>query len=203
MLEIAFTLLGTPVSWLEVAAFALALANIVLNVREIHWAWPLAFIASLLYAWLFQASRLYGEMGVNLFFAATALWGWWQWLHGRRSGAAAAAPGPLRITRLSAAQRRHAALAWLLAWALVALLLDRATDSDVPAADAFVTAGSVIGTVLLARKFIENWWVWLIVNAASVALFLYKALWLTAILYAIFFALALWGLARWRQQAAG
>lgn len=202
MLATAFTLLGTPVTWLEAIAFVLAIANIVLNVREIHWAWPLAIIASLLYAWLFYASKLYGETGVNLFFAVAALWGWWQWLYGRRSGSGEAAPGPLHVARLASRQRLLAALAWGLTWSLVALVLDRATDSDVPVADAFVTSGSVIGTVLLARKFIENWWVWLIVNAASVGLFIHKALWLTAILYAIFFGLALWGLARWRRQVA-
>ncbi len=200
MLDTAFSLLGTPVTWLEVVAFVLALANIVLNVREIHWAWPLAFISSLLYAWLFQASRLYGEMGVNLFFAASALWGWWQWLYGRRSGSGPRTPGSLRVARLDTTQRIHAALAWGLTWGLVAVVLGQATDSDVPIADAFVTAGSVIGTVLLGRKFIENWWVWLIVNTTSVALFVYKALWLTAILYAIFFGLALWGLSQWRRQ---
>ena len=74
------------------------------------------------------------------------------------------------------------------------------TDSDVPWADGFVTAGSVVGTVLLARKFVENWLVWLVVNAVSVALFAYKALYLTAVLYVIFFALAVWGWVGWRQR---
>lgn len=200
MFEPAFTFLGTAVTWLEVVAFVLALANIVCNVREIHWAWPLAFIASLLYARLFQVSALYGEAGVNVFFALAALWGWWQWLYGRRVRHGDVTPQPLRVLRLDESQRIYAALAWVLVWGVVALLLDHVTDSDVPYADAFVTSGSIVGTVLLGRKFIENWWVWLIVNAASVALFVYKALWLTAVLYTIFFGLALWGLARWRRQ---
>lgn len=198
MLEPAFTFLGTAVTWLEAIAFVLALANIVCNVREIHWAWPLAIVASLLYAWLFQASRLYGEAGVNVFFAAAALWGWWQWLYGHRK----TMPGRLRVAQLDARGRIGSMLGWVLLWGLLALVLEHATDSDVPYADAFVTAGSIVGTVLLGRKFIENWWVWLIVNAASVALFVYKALWLTAVLYAIFFGLALWGLAHWRRQVA-
>ena len=85
MLETAFTLLGTAVTWLEVIAFVLALANIAFNVFEIHWGWPLAIVASALYVWLFYASKLYGEASVNIFFALTALWGWWQWLRGSRS----------------------------------------------------------------------------------------------------------------------
>src|SRR5665647_1629187 len=96
MLETAFTLLNTPVTWLELAAFVLALANIACNVFEIHWGWPLSIVASALYAWLFYASKLYGEAGVNVFFALASVWGWWQWLGGHRADSDA----PLQICLL-------------------------------------------------------------------------------------------------------
>jgi nicotinamide mononucleotide transporter len=82
----------------------------------------------------------------------------------------------------------------------LALLLRSLTDSDVPWADGFVTAGSLVGTVLLGRKYIENWLLWLIVNAASIALFAYKGLHLTTLLYVIFFLLAIWGWLGWRKR---
>lgn len=198
MLDTAFTLLGTAVTWLEVIAFVLALANIACNVFEIHWGWPLTIIASVLYAWLFYASKLYGEAGVNVFFAVAALWGWWQWLRGHRSGSHA----PLRIARLDSQGVAITVAGWAAAWLGCALLLRAITDSDVPWADGFVTAGSVVGTVLLGRKFIENWPIWLIVNAASVALFAYKGLTLTVVLYVIFFGLAIWGWIGWRERLA-
>lgn len=198
MLDTAFTLLGTAVTWLEVIAFVLALANIACNVFEIHWGWPLTIIASVLYAWLFYASKLYGEAGVNVFFALAALWGWWQWLRGHRSGSSA----PLRIARLDSQGVAITVAGWAVAWLGCALLLRAITDSDVPWADGFVTAGSVVGTVLLGRKFIENWPIWLIVNAASVALFAYKGLTLTVVLYVIFFGLAIWGWIGWRERLA-
>lgn len=198
MLDTAFTLLGTAVTWLEVIAFVLALANIACNVYEIHWGWPLTIIASVLYAWLFYASKLYGEAGVNVFFAVAALWGWWQWLRGHRSGSSA----PLRIARLDSQGIVITVAGWAVAWLGCALLLRAITDSDVPWADGFVTAGSVVGTVLLGRKFIENWPIWLIVNAASVALFAYKGLTLTVVLYVIFFGLAIWGWLGWQQRLA-
>ncbi|HOB00893.1 MAG TPA: nicotinamide riboside transporter PnuC [Casimicrobium huifangae] len=198
MLDTAFTLLGTAVTWLEVIAFVLALANIACNVFEIHWGWPLTIIASVLYAWLFYASKLYGEAGVNVFFAVAALWGWWQWLRGHRSGSSA----PLRIARLDSQGIVITVAGWAVAWLGCALLLRAITDSDVPWADGFVTAGSVVGTVLLGRKFIENWPIWLIVNAASVALFAYKGLTLTVVLYVIFFGLAIWGWIGWRERLA-
>jgi nicotinamide mononucleotide transporter len=196
MLTIAFTLLGTAVTWLEVLAFVLALANIACNVFEIHWGWPLTIVASVLYAWLFYASKLYGEAGVNLFFAITAVWGWWQWLRGHRANSDA----PLRIGRLDRRGWRWSLVGYAALWLVFALLLHSMTDSDVPWADGFVTAGSVVGTVLLGRKFIENWPLWLLVDAASVALFNYKGLQLTAILYVIFFLLAIWGWLGWKKR---
>ncbi|MBP6528559.1 MAG: nicotinamide mononucleotide transporter [Burkholderiales bacterium] len=196
MLATAFTLLGAAVTWLEVIAFVLALANITCNVFEIHWGWPLTIVASILYAWLFYASKLYGDASVNVFFAVTAVWGWWQWLRGHRGDSAA----PLTIARLDTTGWRNLFASWAALWFTCAILLRFITDSDVPWADGFVTAGSVVGTVLLARKFVENWPVWLIVNAVSVGLFAYKALYLTALLYVIFFALAVWGWIGWRQR---
>jgi nicotinamide mononucleotide transporter len=196
MLETAFTLLDTPVTWLEVLAFVLALANIACNVWEIHWGWPLTVVASGLYAWLFYASKLYGETSVNLFFALTGVWGWWQWLRGTRT----ATGTPLQIARLDRWGVITASAGWGVLWLLCSVLLRTITDSDVAWVDGFVTAGSIVGTVLLGRKFIENWPVWLVVNAASVALFAYKGLVLTVVLYVIFLGLALWGWRGWYSR---
>ena len=196
MLETAFTLLGTAVTWLELLAFVLALANIACNVFEIHWGWPLSIVASALYAWLFYVNKLYGEAGVNVFFAIASVWGWWQWLRGHRADSDA----PLQIVQLERRGVMLCALGYAAAWLLCALLLRTVTDSTVPWADGFVTAGSLIGTILLARKFIENWPLWLLVNAASVALFAYKGLTLTVLLYVIFFLLAIWGWFGWKKR---
>ncbi len=198
MLETAFNLLGTPVTWLELLAFVLALANIACNVFEIHWGWPLSMVASALYAWLFYVSKLYGEAGVNIFFSVVSLWGWWQWLRGRRADSDA----PLQIVRLTRRGWLQCLAGYAAAWLACALLLRFVTDSTVPWADGFVTAGSIVGTLLLARKYIENWPLWLLVNAASVALFAYKGLTLTVLLYVIFFLLAIWGWLGWRNRMA-
>jgi nicotinamide mononucleotide transporter len=203
MFEPAFGLLGATVTWLELWAFLLALACVICNVFEIHWGWPLAFVSSALYGWLFFASKLYGESGLQLFFAGTAAWGWWQWLFGRRAGARGK-PEPLAVARLHARPRLAILCLWLIAWPATGLLLAQITDTDVPYLDAFPTVGSVVGQILLGRKFIENWPVWFVVNVASVGLFVYKGLWLTVILYVIFALLALAGWMRWaRVEAPG
>jgi nicotinamide mononucleotide transporter len=196
MLEIAFTVLGAGVTWLEVIAFALALGCVVFNVLEIHWAWPLAIAASLLYAWLFYTSRLYGDVAVQAFFVVSSIWGWYQWLFGRRVGRTGVVV-PLRIARLGRRRLVAVGLSWLILWPLLGALLARFTDTDVPYFNAFPTVGSFIGQILLALKFVETWPVWLIVNAVSIVLYASKSL--TAVLYLIFGVLALAGWRRWQR----
>ena len=192
LLGTAFSAWGSPVTWLEVGAFFTALLMVWANLRVHPVAWPLAIASSLAYALLFLQSRLYGEAGLQILFVALALWGWWQWLRGT-----AADGRSLQVQRLSRKNRVRAFAATLTAWPLLALLLLQTTDSDVPFFDALPTVASITGQLLLGRKYIENWAVWLIVNLISVALFAYKALWLTAILYALFAALSLLGWRAW------
>lgn len=193
-LAAAFTLLGSPVTWLEVAAFWIALAMVLANFRVHPVAWPLAIASSLLYALLFLDSRLYGEAALQLVFVAVALWGWWQWLRGTAADGA-----PLQVRRMSGRQRALVAAATLAAWPLLGAVLDRWTDSDVPYLDALPTVGSIAGQVLLGRKLLENWAVWVGVNVVSVALFATKGLWLTVVLYALFALLSVAGWRLWRR----
>jgi nicotinamide mononucleotide transporter len=198
LLAAAFTLWGGPVTWLEVAAFALAVLMVLANMRVHPVAWPLAIASSLLYALLFADSKLYGEAALQFVFIAAALWGWWQWQRGRGDDGA-----PLRVHHLSRRGIALLAAATLAAWPLVGWLLDRATDSDVPYFDALPTVASLAGQLLLARKCVENWPVWVGVNVVSVALFATKGLWLTTLLYAVFVVLSVLGWRAWRRLAAG
>ena len=195
-LSAAFTLWGSPVTWLEIVAFVLALMMVWANLRVNAVAWPLAIVSSLMYALLFADSLLYGEAGLQFVFVALALWGWWQWLRGTT------AQGQLlQVRRMSRQGLLLACTATAIAWPALALLLDHATDSDVPWFDALPTAASITGQVLLGRKFVENWPVWFGVNVVSVALFAYKGLWLTVLLYALLAALSLLGWRTWQGLA--
>ena len=192
-----FMLWGSPVTALEVAAFGAALAMVALNMRVNPWAWPLAIFSSVAYALLFADARLYGEAGLQGLFIAVSLWGWWQWLYGRQRDGQM-----LRVRHLCTRGRLIALALTLTAWPLLGTLLARATDSDVPYWDAFATVASVTGQWLLARKYVDNWPVWVVVNVVSVTLFAYKGLWLTVALYALFAVLALIGWRAWRVRAA-
>lgn len=192
-----FTLLGSPVTALELVAFVLSLWMVACNLRVNPLAWPLAMLASALYGILFVNSRLYGEAGLQVFFIVLAGWGWWQWLRGHGADGQA-----LRVHRLSPRQRALALAATLAAWPLFGLLLEHGTDSDVPFLDALPTVGSVTGQILLGRKLVENWAVWLAVNVVSIGLFAVKGLWLTVLLYALFAVLSVVGWFAWRRLEA-
>lgn len=198
MLAPAFTLWGSPVTWIEVLAFALSVWMVVCNIRVQPLGWPLAILSSALYALLFVKDRLYGEASLQLLFIVVAVWGWWQWLRGRGEDGQA-----LRVHRLSARQRLWTLAATTAAWPLLGLMLHRFTDSDVPYLDALPTVGSIAGQFLLGRKLTENWPVWVAVNLVSIALFSVKGLWLTVILYALFTGLAVVGWRKWLQQQQG
>lgn len=193
----AFTLWGSPVTWLELVAVALSLAMVGCNIREIHWGWPLAVVASGLYFLLFWRSRLYGEAGLQVVFAVVAFWGWFEWLRGKGADGA-----PLRVHRLTRRGWVLVLLAAAVSWPALGWFLDTFTDTDVPWWDAFPTALSLVGQALLGRKLLENWGVWIVVNVVSVGLFLHKALWLTAALYVVFIAMSVVGWRAWRARIA-
>jgi nicotinamide mononucleotide transporter len=190
----AFEVWGSPVTWLELVAVVLSVWMVVCNMRVDPWAWPLAIASSLLYGVLFASSRLYGEATLQLFFVAVSVWGWHQWLRGRGEA--------LRVHALGMRAHWMVAGLTLAGWPLLGSALAAGTDSDVPYLDALPTVGSITGQLLLGRKLIENWLVWLAVNALSIALFALKGLWLTVLLYAVFAVLSWAGWRVWRRALA-
>lgn len=196
LLAPAFTLWGSPVTGLEIVACVLAVWMVVCNWRVNPLAWPLAMLSSAAYALLFADFKLYGEALLQFVFIAVAVWGWWQWLRGRGSDG-----GALVVHRLSPRGRWQAVAAVALLWPLIALALQRFTDSDIAWLDALPTAGSLVAQVLLGRKLVENWPAWVAVNIVSVVLFAAKGLWLTVILYAVFTVMAAVGWRTWARLA--
>lgn len=191
----AFALGGVATSWLELAGVVLSLAMIACNIREIHWGWPLAMAASGLYILVFWQGQLYGQAVLQVVFIVAAAWGWWQWLRGARADGSA-----LRVARLGPRGMAWSLAACAVLWPAVAWFLDRHTDSPVPGWDAFPTALSLVAQVLLARKYLENWAGWVVVNVASVALFAHQGLWATAGLYLVFIVLSVAGWRAWARR---
>lgn len=190
----AFSLFGAPVSWAELIGAALGLAMVICNILQIHWGWPLAFLSSVMYGFVFADAGLFAECALQAFFAVTALWGWWQWLRGRDDAGQ---------TLLPRALGKRVAIALMAASAIavpaLALFLMHFTSSNVPWWDALPTVLSLAATYLLGRKYVANWPLWIVVNLISMGLFAYKGLWLTVGLYALFAVMAALGWKAWHD----
>lgn len=191
----SFPLFGFATTPLELVSFALAVLTVLLNIRQNHWAWLFAIVSSATYGVVFFDARLYGDAGLQVVFIVVSVWGWHSWLHGGAGHQA------LRVSRLDRAGWTAALAGWLAGFALLAAFLKGFTDSDVPYVDGFLTAGSLVGQLLLSRKKVENWYAWIAVDILYVGLYLYKDLVLTAILYGLFVLMAIAGLRAWDRSA--
>lgn len=203
MPDSALPFAGTSVSWLELVAFAFALAGVVLTARVSPWGWPPTIVASALYGWLFFEHRLYGDAALQLFFIAVSIWGWRAWLRAPQTPDGQHPSGAIRlgVRSLSRPARLRVSIALGATWLATGTLLSRFTDTDVAWLDAAPTAGSLFAQVLLARRYREAWALWVGVNAIALALFAIKSLWLTAILYALLLALSVLGWRHWQRLA--
>lgn len=183
---------GWATTPLELISFLLSIITVALNIRQIHWGWLFAILSSLLYCVVFFDAKLYGDSGLQIVFVLVSIWGWTQWL---RYGDT---QQKLLVTRLQRSEKFLAVFACMTMFLLLYGFLKLATDTDVPLADGFLTAGSLLGQILLSRKKLENWYVWIVVDVLYVVLYLYKNLMLTALLYAIFVVMAIVGARTWR-----
>lgn len=189
-----------PVEWI---AAALGLANIALLVRRSVWNYPFGMAMVALYAVVFFEARLYGESGLQLFFFAAQAWGWALWVRAAKSGGSSDSQVPVRwldnFSRLIWATAT-AALALNLGW-----VMHRFTDASLPYADAAIAGASIAAQILLAFRRIENWVLWIAIDVASVAVYVTKGLWPTAVLYLVFLGMSVLGLREWiaahRKQA--
>jgi nicotinamide mononucleotide transporter len=198
----AFELLGT----------ILGVIGVWLMIRQNVWGWPVGIVQVAVYAWVFFAAKLYSDALLQVCFFAIQAYGWWHWLRGGAERGAAegelpatAAHAVLPVTRL----RVRALVGWSVVGALAAVgwgeLMRRHTDAALPHWDAFILMFSLIAQWLQARKRLECWAGWMIVNVVAVGVYWAKDLRLTAGLYVVFFAMAVAGHVAWRRtmNAAG
>ena len=183
-------------SLLEILSFALAIAMVLLNIKQSPWAWLFSIASAGLYALVFYEAKIYGDMALQFVFVVVSLWGWYQWLFGGsdRQGIA--------VSRLSKKGWAIVIVSWALAYAIITMFLQTFTDTDVAHIDAFLTAGSLVAQYLLTRKTIENWHLWIIIDLLYIGLYLHKNLYLTAVLYGLFAILAFVGLLAWKKSLA-
>ena len=185
-------------SWIESLGFITGAVCVLLAVKENVWNWPIGILNNLVYLVVFWHSKLYADSGLQIFYIVISLYGLWNWLYGgdQKSHATIA-----RTTRNSAVLLFAAGVA---AAGILYYVLRHFTDSNVPVGDAITTALSLTAQYMLGRKLLENWLVWIAADVIYVALYCYKSLYLTALLYAIFIVMCVAGYRAWlRTMDAG
>ncbi|MBW4026775.1 MAG: nicotinamide mononucleotide transporter [Acidobacteria bacterium] len=177
----------------EILGFITGVLCVFLAIRENIWNWPIGIANNIFYLIVFWQAKLYADSGLQLFYMSIAIYGWWFWLRRgeRRSGTS-------EIRTISPRMAWALSLVTIVSAVLLHLILSRYTDSTVPWGDGITTALSLTAQFMLGRKLLENWVVWMVADVIYIALYCYKHLYLTAVLYAIFFALCVSGYTRWR-----
>jgi nicotinamide mononucleotide transporter len=179
---------------LEIVAVAVTLLAVYLTARQVIWCWPLGMLSVTLYTMVFYQARLYADMGLQGLYFALAAYGWWAWLHGGEEH------GELAVSRASRSLLLLLGAIGTLVAVTLGLTLHRYTDASLPFLDSALTAFSIVGQWMQTRKLLEAWLVWLAVDVFYVGMFLYKELYPTAGLYAVFLYLAVLGFVEWRRS---
>ena len=180
----------------EIAGAVIGFVGVALMIRQHVLAWPVGLVQVVIYAWVFYQSKLYTGALLQGIFFVILLYGWWSWSRGAQTGAGRV---ELAVTRLGRVARGLVLLAGLVITLGWGAFMRGATDAVQPYGDAFILAFSLIAQALQARKKIENWLLWVVVNAAAVVVYGSQDLRLTAALYAVFLLMAVAGWRAWRK----
>lgn len=182
--------------WLEATAVAFGIISVYLSVRQNIWSWPTAIVNVLLYFLVFRQAKLYADMGLQLVYFALSVYGWYEWLYGGANRSV------LKVSRATSKMSLVLAAIVVVSVAILGTLFARATDAALPYVDSTTASTSLAAQWMMTRKVLENWAVWMAVDVVYVGMFIYKSLYLTAGLYAVFLVLAAMGWARWKRSYA-
>jgi len=181
-------------NYIEVLGAISGLIYLYFSIRQIIWLWPLGIISSLFYVYVFFSAKFYADMGLQVYYFFISFYGWYNWLHGKtkETGLPVKKAGNILLLALI--------VITFLITLIIAWILIRFTDSPLPYWDAFTTAGGIVATWMLARKIIEHWLFWVIVDAISMGLYIYKGLYPTVILFFVYFTMAVIGYLNWKKE---
>jgi nicotinamide mononucleotide transporter len=188
--ELASAWRGT--SWPEIIGALLAIAYLLLAIRQRSACWYAAFISSLLYVWVYFVAHLYMDSALQIFYAVMAAYGFWQWRHGR-GGA------QLTVTRWPLQRHAVGLTGVVLLSVVTSFFLRRYTPAASPFVDSLVTWSSVYTTYLVTLKVYENWYWWLVIDSVGLVLYFSRGLHLTALLFGLYLVLIVVGMREWRR----
>ena len=190
-LEIIGTIVGLVYLWLEY--------------RASIYLWIAGIIMPAIYIFVYYDAGLYADFGINIYYLGAAVYGWMMWKYGsfvRRKLHLHIKEGlqELPITRMPIKYCLPLGIVFVVTFVGIAWILIRFTNSNVPWLDSFTTALSIVGMWMLARKYVEQWWAWIVVDIVSAGLYVYKDLNFTAGLYALYTIIAIFGYFKWKRM---
>lgn len=184
-------------NYLEIIGALIGLVYLWLEYKASIWLWVAGFIMPAVYIFVYYDARLYADMGISIYYLAASLYGLAVWAAGGKS-----AGGGLPVTRTPPKAVLPMTAVCVASFLAIAWVLINHTDSDVPWMDSFTTALSIIGMWMLARKYLEQWLVWIVVDVVSSGLYIYKELYFTSGLYALYAVIAIFGYINWKKMMA-
>ena len=182
-------------AWIEVLGVISSLIYLYFSVRQDIWLWPFGILSSGFFIYIFFTTGFYADTSLQGYYLVISCYGWYHWVYGKRGEKDKSLP----VSRASVKVLIISFIIFIILFTSMAQVLDRLTDSDVPWGDAFTTAGSIIATWMLARKIIEHWLLWIVIDTVAAALYLYKAMYPTTVLYVIYTGIAVVGYFQWKR----
>ena len=176
-----------------------------LEYRASIYLWIAGIIMPAVYIFVYYEAGLYADFSINIYYMGAAIYGWMMWKYGaflrrtilkRKDARQQSSP----ITHMPTRYLLPLTAVFIAALLGIAWILMNFTDSNVPWLDSFTTALSIVGMWMLARKYVEQWWAWIAVDAVSTGLYIYKGLDFTAGLYALYTIIAIFGYFKWRKM---
>ncbi len=192
-MEVVFTYLQA--NWIELLGSVLSIIYLYLSIKQKASLWIFGFLCSALYVVVFFQSKFYADMSLQFYYLGVSVFGWISWKAGKPENRK-----ELPVKRTTPLSGAIILIIALVLYFLYYFILSEYTDSPLPKADSFTTALSIVATWMLARKMIEHWWLWIIVDSVSAGLYFYKALYPTAILFVIYTIMAIIGYRQWKKS---
>ena len=183
---------------IEIIGACIGLAYLYLEYKANVWLWPVGILMSLFYVVIFFHGKFYADAAVYLYYIGANTYGLAAWLRSSRSGSDSSVSSPIIHTPKK--QILPLALVSVALWLVIFLILRNFTDSPIPWGDAFTTSLSIVAMWMLAQKQLEQWLLWVVVNAVSLCLYLWKGLYPTAVLYVVYTVVAVMGYFKWKKE---
>jgi nicotinamide mononucleotide transporter len=185
-------------NYIEVFGAVTGVVYVFLEIRQKIWLWPVGIITSAIYIWIFFTSKFYADMSLQGYYLLISIIGWYWWAKGTEQRAQGAGH-ELFVTRLKRKTGLILVVIFVFLYFVMWMVLSKLTDSPVPEWDSFITSLSIVATWMLARKIFEHWYLWIIVNFVSAALFISRGLYPTVILYIVYCIMSFAGLKAWKK----